>query len=1517
MPPRRKALPGKSRLGPGKVEPTISNGQGILQFFDSKKKVSVHEAGAGGVSPAVTGRAGAIDGGTSDAIAGGTVSHPQKENIALEEGHERAQALMASDVVREKQVAVQAKTGHHVRKGNVEESKAGVDAKGALRRLKRNTKDSTHVELILEEEYGVCSSQDILLGNTDGVGNMDALGGRVVWTASPGKGVLSTEDAFDPGNSQHCHGASPGSTEDASRAKGRHSRQRMGKIEPVLLCGVVEGVEGEPDVFDALSTALNNTVPTGKRRESLGAHGTPQAAIDVKGTLGALKQCCNDLQFKESPESSRKKKRVRRRSTKSGAGRSADGGDCGRVSKGVVVVNGAQTSEIIESRRDVSKRVAGGAARLCGEVANGEAHVPPGRTEADLGLEGRVVHEVGTASAAETTETNPENVQTVKTLRWGDTDSEEEHIDDGLDLLLDGLDRMTQSVATFSTMEMVGNVGVDSFKHGVPAHLLARHVIISCGSDGRWPVVVLRRGDGRVVHAHLQSPWDSGNYRPGDAVNLIKPQEYLVGEETHCELGMGRPGFLVQFPELLLGSTRVTSSSECPRRGYLQEKIVSGDGGSCAAAIYGQMYHQLIQSAMLRGYRKGSELSAEIDSIVDSMPEALLDAHISTEEAVAWLKEKVPVTLSFLNKFLRCNPTGVNSCQVVASSGAGQQSVQSCISRVEEVEDYFVSPTYGLKGYIDVTTSLKSVVNSTLPNFTEAARSLSSLGPFEIKTGTPRPSDTAQVLLYLLALEEKYGTDVPYGMLYYLKEREPTVVERNDALISCLLATRNTVAASLARTELPPMTHMKTSCLRCWDRSTCALVHASRSCGTAEQFVEGLPKGTAEYTRLKEFYELEVGHLNNDDKEFLAEWDRLLDLEAIASNASRGEIWTMPATERERIGRCVASLKLCSSKVADFATRGNNHVNTRGMVYTFVKHGGRKILGSSITFGEPVLLSIEGGPLGVSKGHVISTNREEIVVHTDKPIRTKCLERRASPGLRGRPLVELDLTWKIDKEEVGTTVPRMRGFLYDLFGYMDHPEINARRQSLRRLIVGLEHPGVPSAVEQLREVERDAISYQSRELSMNREQEQALICAFSQPGYSLVLGVPGAGKTTAIVGMIKALAAVGKRVLLVSYTNAAVDHVMIKLISGGFGNFLRLGRPGRVNGRLVEFLPTGDRYQASTATDMCNIMARIPVVGVSALGVTDTLLRQCNFDVCIVDEAGQITLPSVMGALLRADKFILVGDHNQLPPLVQSAAAEEQGLDTPLFARLAKAHPSTVVTLSRQYRMSEEIQSISNAFVYGGALQCGTEDVAKARLSVDRAALKALQSVDPWMHRVLTPDSPLLFIDTSGLPHRFTELSNGEITENHGEADLAIAIADAAVRLNVPGDSVAIISPYRSQVSLINDKIRTRNNADSVQGGDVDVLKGNPGLPTSFECLTIDKAQGRDKAMVIVSLVKSNDRQDPGKLLSDLRRVNVAVTRAQCKLVLIGDSSTLVKLDLFSGIIRFMRGKKWITSVAM
>jgi DNA replication ATP-dependent helicase Dna2 len=1454
MPPNKKAPPAKSRLGL-KSDATVGNGQGILQFFDKKP---VHR-------PAATETGTALVTGSACAPVLQNRDEHQKENLAVQQ--QRVQKLAAGEEVDEKRVM-------HAR-GERLGSKPGSGFKHLSK------KSTLHMEMILAEEYGNCSSQDILLGNTDALGNVDGLAGKVVWTASPGKGILSTEDPEKDMSQYHQKG----------RSMGNKQRIKAEKIEPVMLPAENNtGSELEPDVFDALSTALNNT--DSARRESLGFLGTPLAGVDVKGTLGALKQCCDDMQL-ESPESTKTKrtKRARRTIVRRGVV------DCGY--KHEIVKDAEYLVQVCEPHTDrgPERGIQGGPlvdAKVEGTVT--VARVEVGAVNHDIKADpsGENHMAVGEVISKNTT-----------TLKWGDTDSDEDN--DGLEWLLTGLDKLADSVATSSTLKREDATAKQPNHIGPELHLTNRYLVTSCGSDGRWPVIGLRRRDGRVLHVHMQSPWDIGDYRPGDSVNLIGAHEYAVGDETHCELGMGQPGFLVQFPELLLGSTRVTSSSECPRRGYLQEKIVSGDGGSSPAQIYGQMYHQMIQSAMLHGHRKGSELFQQIPAIVESMPEALLDANITTHDAIAWLKEKVPATLSFLNKFLRQDPTAVNVCQVAAAS-TGQQTARSCITKVEEIEDYFVSPTYGLKGYIDVTTSLKSATVNPSANCSNEQRFVTSLGPFEIKTGNSRASDTAQVLLYLLALEEKYGTEVPHGMLFYLKERNPTIVERNDALLSCLLATRNTVATSLVRTELPPMTHMKSSCLRCWDRSTCALVHASRSRGTAEQFVEGLPQGTTDHKRLKDFYELEVGHLSDRDKEFLAEWDRLLDLEAVASNASRGEIWTVPAAERERMGRCVGSLTLCSATKADFATRGNNHVNTLGMVYTFAKSNGHKIFGSSIAFGEPVLLSIEGGPLGVSKGHVLSMSREEIVVHTDKPIRTKCLERRASPELAGRPLVELDLTWKIDKEEVGTTVPRMRGFLYDLFGHMDHPEINVRRQRLRRLIVDLEHPGPPLKVDDLTEAERRIVAHHATEMSMNAEQEQALNLAFAQPGYLLVLGVPGAGKTTAIVGMIKALASAGKRVLLVSYTNAAVDHVLLKLAAGGFDNFLRLGRKGRVNSRLGEFLPTGDRYNAATSEDMIRLMQQIPVVGVSALGVTDTLLRQCDFDVCIVDEAGQITLPSVLGALLRADKFILVGDHNQLPPLVQSSDAEEQGLDTPLFARLAKAHPSMVVTLSRQYRMSEEIQSISNKFVYAGALCCGTEDVARSRLNVDPTFLSALQAVDPWMHRVLVPDTPVLFIDTSSMPHKFMEHSVGDITENHGEADLAIAIADAAIGLSVPGDDVAIISPYRSQVALISEKLRTRQKDDT--GVD------QTGTMSTYECLTIDKAQGRDKAMVIVSLVKSNDRQDPGKLLGDIRRVNVAMTRAQSKLLLIGDSSTLINLELFAGIIRFMKDSNWVIPAA-
>lgn len=825
------------------------------------------------------------------------------------------------------------------------------------------------------------------------------------------------------------------------------------------------------------------------------------------------------------------------------------------------------------------------------------------------------------------------------------------------------------------------------------------------------------------------------------------------------------------------------------------------------------------------------------------------------------------------------------------SSGFGDQKIESCLTGVADIEEYFVSPTYGLKGFVDSSVSLKSNVSNQMGNFKMSEPvTIDSLGPLEIKTGKPRHTDAAQVLLYLLALEERYGAHVPYGMLYYKLESMPTIVRRDDNLLSCLLATRNTVAASVARVELPPLTSMKSSCIYCFERSACALVHASRSKGTVNEFLEGLPESSSTFQKLKASYELETRHLSESDKNFLSEWDSLLDIELKANNGKRYEIWSMPGQERERLGKCVSGLVLKNVAVADWMTKGNNGFNRKGRIYTFGKKGDRKLVGNAFSLGEPVLLSIDNGPVGVSRGHIHMIDADEITVHTDKPIRKKIVDFTSPEEDRGKQLVDLDLTWRIDKEEVGTTVPRMRNFLFDLFSNVESPHLNHRRCRLRKLIVELEKP---LEGRDLSLPESEIVKRQEVEFHLNNDQVEAVKQSLVQPDYSLILGVPGAGKTTAVIAMIRALEMAGKRVLLVSYTNSAVDHVMLKLASQGFENFVRIGRTNRVNSRLEEFLPSGARYQADTPEKLRDLMERIPVVGVSALGVTDALLRRCDFDVCIIDEAGQITLPAIMGPILKAGRFILVGDHHQLPPLVQSPEAEEKGLGTPLFARLANAHPDRVVTLSRQYRMSEEIQSISNTFVYGGALCCGTAEVATNRLSINTEALQLLEQ--RWLCQALIPDNPVCFIDTSREASSFEEISKGDIVENHGEADLAIKLAETAITANVPGESIAIISPYRSQVSLINEKIRANS---------IDV-----------ECLTIDKAQGRDKAMVIVSLVRSNASKSPGKLLNDIRRVNVAVTRAQSKLILLGDSETLKNLDLFDRIIQYFSRMGWISHV--
>lgn len=190
---------------------------------------------------------------------------------------------------------------------------------------------------------------------------------------------------------------------------------------------------------------------------------------------------------------------------------------------------------------------------------------------------------------------------------------------------------------------------------------------------------------------------------------------------------------------------------------------------------------------------------------------------------------------------------------------------------------------------------------------------------------------------------------------------------------------------------------------------------------------------------------------------------------------------------------------------------------------------------------------------------------------------------------------------------------------------------------------------------------------------------------------------------------------------MTSYTNSALDNILLKLVENGVNNFVRLGRASSCHPSIQQYMPGGQRYPQRSTAELQQLAASTPIVGCPCLSVHHPLLAaRPAFDVVIVDEAGQISLPAVLGALLKARSFVLVGDHYQLPPLVLDKRAAEGGLGVSLFRQLCEAHQSAVVVLRRQYRMCREVMGLANELIYGGQLLAGSEQVENAVLDLPR-----------------------------------------------------------------------------------------------------------------------------------------------------------------------------------------------------
>lgn len=437
--------------------------------------------------------------------------------------------------------------------------------------------------------------------------------------------------------------------------------------------------------------------------------------------------------------------------------------------------------------------------------------------------------------------------------------------------------------------------------------------------------------------------------------------------------------------------------------------------------------------------------------------------------------------------------------------------------------------------------------------------------------------------------------------------------------------------------------------------------------------------------------------------------------------------------------------------------------------------------------------------------------------------------------------------------------------------------------------------------------------------TLNEVQQAAVRFALAAGDVALIHGPPGTGKTTAVVELIRRAIRRGDKVLACAPSNLAVDNLFERLWAGG-ERVVRLGHPARVLPELrahtldllvdehpdvrlarklvkeaMGLFRRADRYtrakpepgarretrqEARSLLDDArrlerqateHILDTADVLCATLTGLDSELLGTRRFDLAVIDEACQSVEPGCWIPLLRCDRVVLAGDHCQLPPTVVSQPAAAEGLGVSLFERLMQRHgPAVARRLTVQYRMHTQIMDFSSLEFY------------EAELTADDSVAGHLLCELPGVAATPLTQTPLELLDTAGAGYDEETEPDGESRRNPQEAALVVRSVRLLLDSGVAPQDIAVIAPYAAQVRLLRSEL-------PIAGLEID---------------SVDGFQGREKEAVVISLVRSNPAGEIG-FLADIRRMNVALTRARRKLLVVGDTATLAHHPFYRRLIEY------------
>jgi superfamily I DNA and/or RNA helicase len=452
---------------------------------------------------------------------------------------------------------------------------------------------------------------------------------------------------------------------------------------------------------------------------------------------------------------------------------------------------------------------------------------------------------------------------------------------------------------------------------------------------------------------------------------------------------------------------------------------------------------------------------------------------------------------------------------------------------------------------------------------------------------------------------------------------------------------------------------------------------------------------------------------------------------------------------------------------------------------------------------------------------------------------------------------------------------------------------------------------------------------------LNDSQQKALKKIIETADIAFIHGPPGTGKTTTLVQAIGVTVKAEKQVLVTAPSNAAVDLLADKLSELGL-SVLRIGHPARVTeqslsktldariashhnyAELRELRKKMEKIRAAaykfkrsfgyhereqrklmlqeakmlkTDADMLefyiinDLLQNSDVICCTLVGSSHPTLRGKKFKTAFIDEAGQALEPASWIPILRSERVIFAGDHLQLPPTIKSNEAAKAGLSETLFEKGIKKHPDRSSMLQVQYRMHEDIMSFSSKHFYKNEL------VAH----------------DSVKHELLRPNQPpVAFIDTAGAGYAEEQDPETLSRFNKDEAQLVIRKVEKLVEDVGTDDwlqqsiSLGIITPYRAQV----DYLVKLADASAVLEPVRKLISIN----------TVDAFQGQERDVIVIGFVRSNDKGEVG-FLGDIRRTNVAMTRARKKLIMVGDSATLGSHPFYLALLDYVQAKEFYSSV--